>query len=141
MPDTTDLRDLLDAGVIEETPTRVPVEEASRIRATADYLLLLDYITGTTGLQVPSKVFDYIRIGRPILASTTMDSPVDRILKNSGVPHVCLYPNLGDVELDRRVLEFLSLPKDPVRPSELFRATYDARHQASTLADLITQIQ
>lgn len=141
MQDSEDLRALTAAGMIEESSTRVPVEEAGRIRATADYLLVLDDIAGTTALRTPSKVFDYIRIGRPILASTTMGSPVERILASSGVSHVCLYPTLDDDELARRVLKFLSLPKDPVQPSELFQSTYDARRQASALAALISAIQ
>jgi glycosyltransferase involved in cell wall biosynthesis len=140
MADSADLRNLANAGILEETARRVPPDEAGRIIAASDYLLLLDYITGTTGLQVPSKVFEYIRVGRPVLASTTRNSPVDRILQDSGVPYVCLYPDLSDAALDRRVLELLSLPNDAVRPSEMFHSTFDARRQADTLAQLIASI-
>ena len=88
-------------------------------------------------MQVPSKLFDYIRLGRPILALTTRNSPVERILSESGVPHRCLYPDLSDAEYDRRVLEFLRLPNTPVRASETFMTRFDARHQAENLASLI----
>ena len=138
LPDATDFAELTRAGVLEETVERIPPGEVARCLATSDYLLLLDIIAGQTGMQVPSKIFDYIRIGRPILASTTPNSPVERILSESGVPHTCLYPDLGDAERDRRVLEFLRLPNTPVRASETFTTRFDAQHQAEGLADLIS---
>src|SRR5262249_31067301 len=87
------------------TPRQVSKNEANRLIQQADYLLLLDVTTNNIGLQVPAKIFDYIQIGRPIIARTVRESPVDRILGQSGIPHACLYAGDSEDEIDRRLLE------------------------------------
>src|SRR5262249_23128786 len=53
---------------------------------TSDYSVVLDliHLSGHC-LAVPAKLYECIRIGKPILAVTARDSPMDRILANSGV--------------------------------------------------------
>jgi hypothetical protein len=127
-------------GVLEVLPP-VPLAEARRATAEADYLLLLDIISGNTGLQVPSKILDYVRIGRPILALTTRNSPVDRILSQSGVRYISLYPDLPEEEFDRRVLELFRLPTEPLAASQWFRETFSAVNHARTLASILDRVR
>jgi len=115
----------------------LPVSEAHAAMASAASLLLLDLNEQRASLQVPGKLFEYIQIGRPILAFTTPGSPSERILQQSGIPHVCIYQDASDHETDDRVIRFLSLPSNPVPPSAWFREQFDGSLQARTLAELI----
>jgi hypothetical protein len=119
----------------------VSKDEADRLIEEADYLLLLDVTKGSVGLQVPAKIFEYIRIGRPILACTLRGSPVERILINSGVPFVALYAGDSNEEIDRRVLTFLNLPNHPVEPSDWFQEKFNGRIQAKTLGTIIETVR
>lgn len=121
-------------------PNLVSKSEANRLITEADYLLLLDVTKGNTGLQVPAKTFDYIRIGRPILACTVRGSPVDRILTHSGVPYVGLYAGDSDEEIDRRVLTFLNFSNNPVEPSNWFQRTFNGERQAETLGKIVETV-
>jgi hypothetical protein len=115
----------------------LPPAEARRVLATSDYLLLLDLNERDTGLQVPGKIFEYIRIGRPILVFTAAGSPVHEIMKNSGIPHRFVFTGATPADTDREVLSFLGLPTAPARPSEWFRDQFDCIAQTATLARLL----
>ncbi|MGE5648430.1 MAG: glycosyltransferase [Acidobacteriota bacterium] len=131
---------LTEKGVLEQLPP-VPLAEARRAAAEADYLFLVDITSGNAGLQVPSKILDYIRIGRPILALTTRNSPVDRILAQSGVPYAAVYPDLSACDFDQRVLSLLSLPTEPTAASDWFRDTFDATAHARRLAAILDGVR
>jgi hypothetical protein len=103
----------------------------------ADQLMLADNNDSNVGHTVPAKLFEYIRVGRPILALTAFGSPVERILALSGVPFVTLSPELDEDMIDGRVVDFLKLPSQPVRVSEHFSTQFNGRNQARTLASLI----
>jgi len=117
----------------------LPRPEALRIMAEADYLLLLD-MAGTEGYTVPAKIFEYLRIGRPILAATPRNSPVERILASSGVPYRTIHPDDDETEVDRQVLDLLRLPSNPVAPSAWFEENFDGRRQAGVLARLLDNL-
>jgi glycosyltransferase involved in cell wall biosynthesis len=120
-----------------ESRESVPRAEAQRLMATADYLLLLDVISDKAGLQVPAKIFEYVRIGRPVIACTTSGSPVDRILAQSGLSYTALYPDLPPEQTDERLLRALESNSDPRPPSAWFCENFDARGQAETLSRMI----
>ena len=132
--------ELVQAGNLEYTDRALPREEANRRMKETDYLLLLDLNEMETGLQVPAKLFEYIRIGRPILAFTTKSSPVDRILRQSGAPHVCVYSDDPSDEIDRKVLALLSMPREPTSPSSWFEEQFDARQQTGLLAAVLDSV-
>ena len=136
-PDAALVRKFMERGWLECTVAYVPREEAIRVTAEADYLLLLDLNEKGAALQVPSKLYDYLRVGRPILAFTPENSPVAGILARGGVPHVCISPNAGREQLDRAVLEFLSLPTEPVEASAWFWQEFEARALTRSLARLL----
>ena len=88
------------AGVLKITDA-VPLADARQIMKEADYLLVLDTLFSGAGQQVPSKLYEYIPIGRPILAITTRNSPTDRILAGSGIRYACIYSDSSADEADR----------------------------------------
>ncbi|MCC7176704.1 MAG: glycosyltransferase [Bryobacterales bacterium] len=139
IPDQRLLDSLIEKGTVQQNG-EVPPEEAHRLMARADSLLLIDWTGDRSGLQVPYKLFTYLRVGRPILAITTRNSPVERILARSGVPYECLYPGDEAGETDAKVLRFLRLPAEPVRASAWFYDEFDGRRQAGLLAGVLEEL-
>jgi Glycosyl transferase 4-like domain len=128
-------------GALEFGNAPVPREEALRETAEADYLVLLDvYNDRDVSLQLPSKLMDYVRFGKPILAYTPKGSPAERILARSGVPNVTIDPLASEEVADRKLLELLSLSAEPQRPSAWFQETFSARTLARTVAGLLDEM-
>jgi hypothetical protein len=124
-------------GCVEYTENFLPQQQAEAEMARADYLLLVDLNQSGRSLQVPGKLFEYIQVGRPILALTVKGSPVERILSKSGVAHECLHPSDSDEETDQKLQRFLLMPSTPAEPSVWFREHFDASQQTRTLASLL----
>lgn len=135
-----DFHRLLELGVIEATAAVIPEKQARREMAEADYLLLLNLADSEHNLQVPAKLFDYLLIGRPILALTTPGSPADSILARSGIPYVSIYPSDAPGEVDRKVLAFLALPTVPQAANDWFHAQFCAPNQTSALASILNRL-
>ncbi len=131
---------LVESGQIECSGESVPRAQALQALATSDYLLLLDVCGPQAGLQVPSKTFEYLQIGRPVLAFTTRDSPLQRILERSGVPGVCIYQSDTDETVDGKMMKFLQLATGPVRASDWFYEQFDGLNQARQLAAKLDQL-
>jgi hypothetical protein len=129
---------LVALGCLDCQNTAVPRPEAHRIMAEADYLLILEAPDNTT--TVPGKLFEYIPVGRPIMALTAENSPVDRILSRSGLEYACLYPGDTESTIDRKVLQFLGSASDPLTPSEWFRNEFDSSQQVLHLAALLNRL-
>jgi glycosyltransferase involved in cell wall biosynthesis len=127
---------LTEKGCLECLPPQ-PRAQALQAMMEADQLLLADNNDSGIGQTVPAKLFEYVRVGRPILALTTAGSPVERILTGSGVPFVGLAPQMSEPAIDARMIEFLDMPSDPVQVSARFSSEFDGRKQAETLARLI----
>lgn len=123
-------------GLLYMSPGVVPREDANRETRAADYLLLVD-IAGEKSYAVPAKIFEYVRIGRPILAYTDEGTPVDRILVKAGVPYRAFYRADNAQTVDRKVIEFFQLPPEPSAPSEWFLDQFDGRRQTGTLARIL----
>jgi len=125
------------AGWLELDTNAVSQQKARRITDASDGLLL---IQPQSGIQVPGKLFEYLQIGRPILAFIQRDSPIERILAKSGVPYRCVYPEFTALQIDSVMAEFLTLRSDAVRASGWFEEQFDARRQTETLAALIESV-
>ena len=134
------LADLTKLGCFEYENRRVEPDEARAAIAQSDYLLLLNSNAKNIGQTVPSKLFDYIQVGRPIVALTASESPVTHILRQSGTPYVEVQPDMPAPEMDRRILALLHLPTDPVPPNAWFRRNFDAREQAAQLARILDSL-
>lgn len=135
------VRSLLENGCLEMEGVNVPREEAMRQIATADWLFLIDIVNADgMGYTVPAKIFDYLLTGRPVLAITDRDSPVDMILSRSGVPTATLYHDDSEDAIDGKLLKLLSYPSEPVTPSGWFFEQFDGRRQAGRLAGILDQL-
>lgn len=132
---------LLQRGCLEYHAHAIPQAEANLRMAEADYLLLLDINERNAGLQVPAKIFDYIRLGKPILAFTAKRSPVERILCNSGIPYIGIYSDDSPFEMDRKITSFFMKPVTAAVASSFFHETFDASRQAGTLAAILDRIR
>jgi len=132
--------ELCQSGVLEFENRLVPRREAMKEIGDADFLLLLDLNETNASLQVPSKLLDYIRAGKPILAYTPTNSPVQRILVNSEIPYVALDPAAPGPDDDQNVLAFLRAPRQVHHPSRWFEENFSAATQARTLARLLEDI-
>jgi len=117
----------------------VPAAEARSIALDSDGLLL---IQPHTAIQVPGKLFEYLRMGRPILAFVVRGSPVERILARAGVPYECIYRENTPEEIERHLLSFLGkLNGQPVAPSAWFRQSFEASRQTEVLDGLIRALE
>ncbi len=120
-----------------EMRATVPRDEALRIQAEADGLLLLQ---PQSGIQIPGKLFEYICIGRPVLALLPRSSPVTGVLEKSGVRHVCVHPDDEPEIVDQKLTDFLRLPSSPTRYSDWFGSSFNAEHQTGQLLSIIKAI-
>jgi glycosyltransferase involved in cell wall biosynthesis len=116
----------------------VPRRESQRMMEEADGLLL---VQPQSNVQVPGKLFEYICIGRPILALVPQRSAVEQILERVGVSYVCVYADDETGVVDRKILAFLRLPSVPTPYNAWFRNNFNAEYQAEQLAAIIRAIQ
>jgi len=142
--DTVPSQDVLDGliakGCVTVEAGAASPQEAAQSMMEAHLLLLVDWVGKGSGLQVPSKLYPYLRIGRPILAITKRDSPVARILARSGVPFVALHPDDSDDTVDEKVLAFLQLSSESTNASDWFWQNFDAKRQVHQLAQLLDRL-
>jgi glycosyltransferase involved in cell wall biosynthesis len=137
--DESTLAWLQERGTLDILP-QMPRRDALAYMSSADYLMLLDLHQGDSAYAVPSKLYEYIRIGRPILVMTQPGSTVERILARSGVNYVCIYSHDREDQIDARILELLTLPPVPSAPSEWFLETFDGRRQTAALARILDRL-
>ena len=121
-------------GWLKIEPNRIPQSAARLIIQTADALLLLQ---PQSAIQVPGKLFEYLQIGRPILALVPKGSSVEGILERSGVPYRCVYPSNTSDEIDRGLLEFFQSNEAQSCPNQWFENQFNVRAHSERIADLI----
>jgi glycosyltransferase involved in cell wall biosynthesis len=125
-------------GAVQTRLTQVPKQEATQEMTNSDGLLLLDLNERGTGVQVPAKLFEYVRMGKPILAFTARHSAVEHILERSGVPSVLMFNEDDDDTIDRKLCEYVALPGGQKRePSDWFLESFDGRRQTRTLSEIL----
>ena len=120
-----------------ELRATVPRPEAQRIVEEADALLI---VQPHTAVQVPGKLFEYVCIGRPVLAIVPPSSPIEEILVNAEVPGAFLYPEDSPESADRKVLDFLRLPSTPAPINGWFREHFNSQNQTRALAQIIDAV-
>ncbi len=121
---------------------RAPREEANAEMLDADFLLLLDMTNDRhESLQLPAKMFDYVRACRPILAFTRPGSVIRSVMAECAIPGTCIDPAAPPAEIDAAVADFLAIPPADVPVSAGFTAKFNAEDQARTLAALIRAVR
>jgi glycosyltransferase involved in cell wall biosynthesis len=133
------VRKLRECGILEELGV-VSRQDALRMTAEADYLLLVDTNARDLGYTVPAKLFEYIRAGRPILAITAQGSPVEQILEKAGIPNLVIHPQDNHQLVDVRLAEFLSQPSRAHTPNAWFLERFDGKRQAGQIAAICGQV-
>ena len=123
-------------GWLELRP-QVPRAEAQRLLEEADGLLL---VQPQSNVQVPGKLFEYMCIGRPIVALVQRASAVEDVLVKAEARHVCIYTDDSAEAADRKMLEFLRMPNTATAPSQWFQSSFDASQQTAELAKIIDGI-
>lgn len=124
----------VEAGWLELQTTPVLKSEAERISATSDGLWL---IQPQSAVQVPGKLYDYIQLGRPVLAFVPPSSPVERVLSVSGIEYRCIYPDMSADRVDALMYEYLCLPSEVREPSAEFEDHFNGERQTLTLETLL----
>jgi hypothetical protein len=128
------VRSAVEAGWLRIEPDRVPHAEAVARAQAATGLMLIQPQSAT---QVPGKLFEYVTIGRPVLAFLQHRSPAEAILRESGIPCEILYPEDEESVVDARLLRFLAIAPGPWPPSASFQRTYSAVEQIKTLRAIV----
>jgi hypothetical protein len=129
-------------GVLNWSTDLVQLAEARRMMAESDGLVAIDRYRAGGIIQLPAKTFEYIQVGRPILAVTAPGSPMEYALRTSGVRHVCLYPESDSPEaLVAKIVEYLKLPNEPVPMTQGYEAEFSAREQTRRLAQIFDAVQ
>jgi glycosyltransferase involved in cell wall biosynthesis len=137
LPDPAFLEAATTEGWLDLIPHHVPQAEAHCIMQSSDGLLL---VQPHSTLQVPGKLYEYLQIGRPILAFVPPHSSIERILQKSGIPYACAYSTGDGSALDDAVLRFFMLESATVTPNEWFETEFNAQHHAEKLARLIDEL-
>lgn len=116
----------------------VPYPVALKEMIEADGLLLLQ--GPTCNSQIPAKLYEYLRAGRPILALTDPSGDTASVLKEAGVSSVARIDS--DVEIANTIKEFL----DQVRkgtttiPGSSFVSRYSRRSLTGQLASVLESV-
>ena len=131
---------LLEWGVLTFDGVNVPRTESLQCMAKADYLLAIDINELNVSHSMPAKMFDYARANRPIIGLVPHNSIIERVLRQAEVEALFLYPDDSPEMQDRKLLEFISLPRRESIANEWFRQTFDGRRQAGALAELIRSL-
>ncbi len=124
-------------GWLDLVTERIPQREALQIARSSDFLLLLQPQSTT---QVPGKLFEYLQIGRPILAFLQAGSPAERLLERSGVPYRCIYPGSIPEATDDTLAEFFSLPSTAIAANSWFEEQFNALNQTRALDAIIRSL-
>lgn len=111
-PEVREAIDRLPGPARVECPGFLPHGDALRLMASADLLVLFQ--PRQFPMQVPSKAYEYVALGRPVLALTSDGATAD-LIRRYDRGHVAA-PD--DVEAIARVLEAVSDPRNETgRPS------------------------
>lgn len=128
------------AGVLEIRGGQRPKRELEEAMARASLLLLLDLTGEERSVQVPAKVFDYVRAGLPVVAWSPLGSPTRLVLERSGIAALVFAPDEPDAAVAERLAAWLESPPPPAEPSDWFLETFDGARQAGALARLIRAV-
>jgi glycosyltransferase involved in cell wall biosynthesis len=121
-------------GWLELITENVPQSQARAVSASSGATLL---IQPRSIVQVPGKLFEYLQIGRPILAYVPPHSPSERILQHSGIPYRCVYAGGDPAVMDQQIAEFFEMPWGDSVPSPWFEDQFNAERQTAALQRIL----
>jgi hypothetical protein len=124
-------------GWLRVRAEQVPQAEAQRIMQESDGLLL---VQPGSSLQVPAKLYEYVQIGRPVLAYILPETPIERILRGSETACVYAYATGPAEKLEEALLDFFGLDIQAKPASPWFEQNFNTQHHAEQLLRLMRQI-
>lgn len=127
-------------GMLEVRGGIRPRSEMNEAMAQASILLLLDLTGQEQSVQVPAKLFEYVRTGLPVAAWSPAGSPARQVLERSGVASLIFSPDDSDTSVAERLGAWLDNPPAPAQPSAWFLETFDGARQAAWLGELIRSL-
>ena len=126
--DVTDL-----VNLVEAVPFQKAVEEMYQV----DGLLLLQ--AANCDAQIPAKAYEYIKVGRPILALTSREGDTGKLM--AGIPNARIAPLDSQEHIEHTLAEFLKeVAEDKLKPlSEKERFGYSRQYHANTFEECLKQ--
>jgi glycosyltransferase involved in cell wall biosynthesis len=110
-------------------------QEALREQSRSDALLLFQ--GREFDHQIPAKVYEYLRVGRPILALVGAQGDAAALLRQSGGALLASIDSVPDIEKGLlQLVDSLRTGRRPVADPEIVRA-YSRERGAKALADLL----
>src|SRR5207244_13432968 len=137
LPNTRLLKRAKAQGWLELIAHQLPQQNARHIAQTSDALLL---VQPHSSVQVPGKLFEYLRLSRPILAYVLPGTSIENILRQSGVAYGCVYAGSSPQDMESAVESFFRLKANCKSPNDWFNQTFDAEKQTRMLDALIRSI-
>lgn len=130
------LKDLGIDDVVRLEPG-VPYRDALQEMLLADGLLLFQ--AANCNHQIPAKLYEYMRAGRPVLALTDSAGDTAALLRDSGYDHVC---QLDDAQgIERQLTAFIQAVRDGTSTTPAAQAqAYSRRAQTTGLAALFDEL-
>jgi len=107
---------------------RVSPDQARRVAASADVLLVIDAPSEGPGLFLPSKLIDYLPLEKPILGITPVKGPSGDLIRDLGYPVVDPLDRAAIVLALRQLLDAHHSGSLTMSPQHLaIAAAYDMR--------------
>ena len=128
------IRDLDLLGIVHLLP-RIPYTQALQECSDVDALLVMQ--AANCDHQIPAKAYEYLRIGKPILALTTQTGDTAALLKETGGA------TIADLANEQEIAEVLPAFLNAVRsgahssPDPIRVRQYARQNQAKVLADAL----
>jgi glycosyltransferase involved in cell wall biosynthesis len=131
---------LANAGIVEIRGGLRPRRDLEGAMAKASLLLLLDLTGEERSVQVPAKLFEYVRTGLPVVAWSPPGSPTRHVLERAGIASLVFEPGEDEEAVAARLAAWLEDPPPAAAPSGWFLETFDGARQAEWLARLIRTV-
>lgn len=131
----TDLASRFGVADLVEIAGPVPYREALTEMMGAGALLVLQ--AANCNQQIPAKLYEYLRCGRPVVGLTDVAGDTARVLRDAGVPYTA---PLDDTQAIERLFDQLldEWRTSSLRlPDQAFIASASRHARASNLADLL----
>jgi glycosyltransferase involved in cell wall biosynthesis len=124
---------------VVEFTGRLPFAQSAAWAAAADVLLVID-APADENLFLPSKLVDYMRAGKPILALTPPHGATADVVRNLGYPVIAPEDEAGIAKAVETLLDAHSAGRLSTSPSHATVAQqFDIRQTARTFAEILAR--
>jgi len=125
----------LDIADIVSLKPIVPYQRALEEMMSVDGLLLMQ--AANCNLQIPAKVYEYIRVNKPILGLMPADGDTGQIL--SQLPNSCIAPLDDSSAIALELIEYLAQLANPSQEGPVDAEQYSRQFQAKIFENMLNQ--